>query len=361
MDDSKYRPLIIFLLSLTKINTMKKTLLFIALVSGSMVNAQLNLSNEPAIGENSTMFLCDSFVTNYAGTTGSGVTWDYSTIMGYPGETRLVEVVDATTTPDASSFPASTKAIKVGTSLVTYFNSSAASRISQGFKFTEPSIGDVLATFETDDQIMMTYPFDFGSTVSDNYAGTIDFVFNSIPVNEALTGVSTATVDGAGTLIFPGGISVLNVIRVYSLDTTLTTVPIVGAVEVIREQYEYYDLTSQNLPIFIHSTVTMQQPSAAPLAVTPMVLSNYEGNYLTINENSFDFVVYPNPANDYIIVKGDFSSDTKSIITDQSGRVVLTPSIISGQSIDLSSLESGVYMIVIENNGSTSTKTIVKK
>ena len=342
---------------------MKRSLLLVALVISSMTSAQsLDLSNEPIIGDASTMFLCDSFATNYDAINGSGVTWDYSTILAYPGETRDIEVIDATTTAEAASFPTSVKAFDIGGTIVTYFNSTAASRISQGFTFSEPTLGDVISTFENDELVMMDYPFSFGTSTSDTYSGTVDFSFNGFPVNEALTGNALSSIDGSGTMLFPNDVTVSNVIRLRSIDTSNTTAPIVGAVEIIREQYEYYDLASQNLPIFIHSTITMQQPGAAPLGVVPMVLSFYEGNYLGVNNTeAFTFAVYPNPANDYVVVKGEFTNETTASIIDQSGRVVSTPNVISGQPIDISSLESGVYMIAIQNNGSTVTKTIIKK
>lgn len=343
---------------------MKRSLLLVALVISSMTSAQsLDLSNEPAIGETSNMFLCDSFAVNYEAITGSGVTWDYSTLLGYAGSTQVVEVVNATTTTEAASYPTSVKALKIGNSIMTYFNSTAASRVSQGFIFTEPSLGDVVSTFENDNLTMMDYPFSFGSTTTDTYSGTVDFVFNMIPINEPLTGNSISEIDGSGTMLFPNGVTVNNVIRLRTIDTSSTDLTAMGAgiMDIARDQYEYYDLANQNLPIFIHSTITILQ-AGTTLLIAPLVLSLYEGNYLGINETeAFTFAVYPNPSNDYVIVEGEFTNETTAKVVDQSGRIVLTPNVISGQPIDISSLENGVYMIAIQNNGSTATKTIIKK
>jgi hypothetical protein len=341
---------------------MKKTLLFVSILISSFSQAQsLTLANEYAIGEFSDMHLVDSFANNLDAVTGIGVTWDYSDLLGYPGEARLVEVLDATTQPDYSSFPGSTKAIKIGSSITTYFTSDATSRTSQGFKFTEPTLGDVYATFSSDPLTMVTYDFGYGSSLTDSYAGNIDFSYNGFPVNEALTGEAYAWVDGTGTMLFPGGVSVSNVIRYKSIDTSLTTVPLLGAVELIREQYEYYDLATQNLPIFIHSNVVMRPPGGSALADLSIVLSKYEANYTAVGSiQNNDFTVSPNPTLNGIKINGEFTSDANGEIKDASGKTVKSFNVLNGMNIDLSSLEQGVYFLHVSSNGISTIKSIVK-
>ncbi|MFT6982162.1 MAG: hypothetical protein ACJAUD_000929, partial [Crocinitomicaceae bacterium] len=65
---------------------MKKILLSTFLFASVTVNAQMTSANEPAIGETSNMFLCDSFTVNLDAVSGVGVTWDYTSVVGYPGE-----------------------------------------------------------------------------------------------------------------------------------------------------------------------------------------------------------------------------------------------------------------------------------
>jgi hypothetical protein len=343
---------------------MKKPLLFTFLLASTMASAQMTSANEPSIGETSTMFLCDSFAVNLDGITGSAVTWDYSSLLGYYGETRTVDVVDPATTAYASDFTSSTKAFQVESALITYFSSTASDRTSQGFMFSEASLGDVVATYDggANDQVMVTYPFANGNYLTDTYTGTVDYNYNGFPVNESMNGNAYAWVDGEGTLLLPNSVSVANVIRYKSIDTAFTTAPIIGAVELVRTQYEYYDYASQNLPVFIHTTIAMAQPGGLPLAEVSMVLSKYEANYLSVDEvNEVEFDVYPNPASNNVVVKGDLSADAVATIIDQSGRIILTTEIVNGQSIDISSLTNGIYMITIQDNGFVSTKSIVKE
>lgn len=342
---------------------MKKVLLSAFLFATLAANAQMTSANEPAIGETSNMFLCDSFTVNLDAIAGTGVTWDYTSLEGYAGEIRVVDVVDPTSTPYAASYPTSTKAFQVENALTTYFTSSASERASQGFHFYEVTFGDVLATYANDEQIMLTYPFAYGNSAVDAYDGNVDYSYNGFPVSETLIGNSYAWIDGSGTLDLPNGVSLTNVIRYKSVDTAATTVPLLGAAELIRTQYEYYDYADQNLPVFIHTTINLALPGGgAPLASITMVLSKHEANYLAIADiNEFTFNVFPNPATDKFSVKGNFSAEATGSIIDQSGRVLETMNVQNGQSINISDLATGSYFFAIEDNGFITTKTIVKK
>jgi len=255
---------------------MKRVILFGALLCSTAVFSQsLDLSNEPTIGQSQTMFLCDSFANTYDGTTGSGVTWDYSTLAKYDGITRSVTIENATLDANASFYPTSTKTIVVENTLTTFFNSDASGRVSQGFVFTEPSFGELIAAFDVDEETLVSYPFALGNSLSDIYEGDLTFDFNGVPMNPSATGSAYAWIDGQGTLLLPDGTSATNVIRYKLIDTTLTDIgPPFGLLEVVRTQYEYYDLATTNLPILTLSRIAIQQPGGgAPLTDNSMVLS----------------------------------------------------------------------------------------
>ncbi len=342
---------------------MRKPLLFTFLLAASFTQAQMTTSNEPTIGESSTLFVVDSFATNYSGTTGAGVTWDYSTITGYNGVTEDVECVDPTTNANSASFPGATKLLIVG-DIEQFFTSSLTDRTSQGFQYTEATFGEILVTYENDPSILCTYPFaQGGATVNDNYDGTIDFTFNGLPVNESLTGTITAEVDGEGTLMLPNSVTLSNVIRYHSTENASTTLPLVGAVDVIKEQYEYYDYANSNLPVFIHLSISiLPSGGGTPITETSLVLSQEDGAFVNVEElETFDFTVAPNPANDIVTVFGTFDADATAQLLDASGRVINTFGIENGQTIDVSNLNSGMYLLTINNAGKTTTKTVVKK
>lgn len=344
---------------------MKKHLLFTSMLVASLSQAQqLDLTNEPAIAEGVMMYVCDSLTDSYASTTGTGVTWDYSQLLGLNGTTKTLEILDATLTADAASFPTSTKVMSIEGVIKNYFNSTATERVSQGFVYNEPSLGSVLATFDSDNETTIQYPFVNGDYFTDNFSGMIDFTFNGIPQNPTCSGAIYASIDGQGTLILPSSNTYTNVIRYKSVDTILTQVIFVTAldVELVRTQYEYYDIANNNLPLFVYTIVQFeQQGSTTPLLEQVNVISSIQPleNVGLAKVTNLEFSVYPNPSEGVINFKGIFDANTSAIVYDQSGRVVSTiQTLVNGQSIDLSHLNKGMYLVSLNDNGIQTTKTI---
>jgi hypothetical protein len=344
---------------------MKKQLLFTALLLSGVSQAQsLTQTNEPIIGDTKLMYVCDTLTPSYSSITGSAVTWDYSQIIGMNGDTKTIEIIDPSTTANASSFPSSTKAFSIQGSITNYFNSSPTARISQGFVYEEPTFGTVLATFDTDEQTTIQYPFAYSNNFSDLFAGQLSFSFNGFPQNPTCTGASYASIDGQGTLLLPNSTTLSNVIRYKIVDTVFTQVAIIATdIEFIRTQFEYYDVAS-SLPVFLHSNVMIQQAgSPTPIVEQTIILSSIEPTEsLGLKEKSNSFSVYPNPSEGMVTFKGDFSADASAVIYDQTGRIVSTvSSLTNGQIADLSSLNKGIYFVVINNNGAQSTQSITLK
>ncbi|MDG1428743.1 MAG: T9SS type A sorting domain-containing protein [Crocinitomicaceae bacterium] len=344
---------------------MNKVLLLGALLCSTLSFSQsLTFANEPAIAQTQSMFLCDSFADTYPTITGSGVTWDYSDLAFFPGITRSVTIEDATSATYASDFPTATKTINVENTLTTYFHSDANGRVSAGFVFTEATFGDLLAVFDTDEETLVSYPFALGGSLSDSYSGTLYFDFNGIAQSPAAAGNAYAWIDGQGTLIAADGSSIPNVIRYKLVDTTLTNVVIFGDLEVVRTQYEYYDLANSNLPILTFSRIVMQQPGGgAAIADNSVVLSvALPTEIVGLDEaEDLNYTVYPNPTEDNIKLQGDFDNDATAAIYDQSGRILMNLPVSNGTSIDLSSFNTGMYLLKVTNNGAVTTKTVVKK
>ena len=344
---------------------MKKQLLYASMLMASLSQAQqLDLTNEPAILESAVMYVCDTLTDPYTTTTGTGVTWDYSQILGLNGTTKTLEILDPASTADAASFPTSTKVMSIQGVIKNYFNSTATDRISQGFVYNEPSLGTVLATFDADNETTINYPFMNGNYFVDNFSGMLAFSFNGLPQNPVCTGSIRAEIDGQGTLMLPSSNTFTNVIRYKSVDTVFTQVIFVTTLDVqlVRTQYEYYDIANNNLPLFVFTNVQFgQQGSATALLEQTNVISSIQPLQnvgIEIVSNN-DFSVYPNPSEGIINFKGSFDSNASAIIYDQSGRVVSTiETLVNGQSIDLSQLNKGMYLVSVNNNGVQTTKTI---
>lgn len=343
---------------------MKKILLFATLLSSSAFG-QMTQANEPAIGTSASMYLCDSLVDNYESTTGVGVTWDYSTIDGIFNTTKNVDVLDATLTAETDSFPGATYAINVGGSLTSYYSSTATERVSQGFLYFEPSFSDpVYAMFSNDLETVATYPFAVTNSVTDNFDGYFDWVYNTIPIHETLTGNSIATVDGTGTLLLPQSTTIPNVLRYKLIDTSYTTLPLLGPAQLVRTQFEYYDYATSNLPVFIHSSLAVQTPGGASLIENNIVLSSVQPTTwvgLTENEILSNVIVSPNPATDKITVQGTESNNTNFTLVDASGRTVVSGKLAIDGVIELNGVKGGHYFLKISNEKGTTTKNVVIK
>ena len=346
---------------------MKKQLLIASLAFASITNAQsLTQANEPSVGQNSTMYLCDSNATNLASVTGNTAVWDYSQLGKYTSQLRTINIIDPSTTTNASSFSGSTSAFQIQNFITTYSSSTSGGRNSQGFVFQEPTFGNVIAEYSSNNEILMSYPFAYSNTSTDNFAGTLSFSISGIPQNPSCTGTVTSTIDGQGSLTV-GNTTIPNVIRYRIEDHTLANVAFFGNIEFIRTQYEYYDLANSNMPIFIHANAVLQNVgSTSPLINRSLVLSSIQPTNIvqpnaSITFNSLNnFNIYPNPTKGELNFNGEFSSDAQARLIDQTGREIIeASSLTNGSKIDLSTINKGLYIIEITNNGVKTTQNIV--
>ncbi len=340
---------------------MKKGLLFASLFLTTIGNAQsLTQANEPQIGANITMYVCDSAFADFASTNGNGVTWNFAAITGYSGiPSKNISVA----APSDNSFSPATKVTSIDGFISTYWTSSSTDRTSQGFVYTDVTVGDVEVKFATDNEKIANYPFALTNTFTDSYSGTL---YNgTITASGAVpcTGTATAIIDGQGTLVLPGNITLPNVIRYKVTENSSATITFSGfpiPVGVNRVQYDYYDINNSALPVFSHIQLNVTQNSS-PINSTTLVLSTVEPTLLaSIAENSKNnFAVYPNPTQGKVTVKGDFAAGASLVVMDQTGRIVTSlESVNNGSTIDLSNVQKGMYSVVITNNGSRTIKTI---
>lgn len=334
---------------------MKKGLLLVSIFLASQTSfGQLTEANEPAVGASNMMFVVDTMDVTLASilaVTGTDVEWNYTTVGMNSSSTSAIAVEAAASTPNGVSFPASAKAITQGT-ILQYFSSTPTERVSQGYVFNEPTMGEVVVTFENDPARLMTYPFNYGTVNTDTYSGSTTLMGGA--VTASVTGEIHSTIDGTGTLKLPGGLDVPNVFRVTTIDTTTADAGMM-TVEVIRVQFEYYDLNDGELPVFVDAYL-----SISGVGEQRQVLSK---NFATVglSDNTIENVVmYPNPSNGSFTIKGNFSKGNVEV-TDLTGKTVYAAEISSGTNIVLNDVKSGVYMVKLSANDKTSVQKITIK
>lgn len=338
---------------------MKKSLLalsFLPLFSF----AQMTEANDPAIGTTATLYLCDSNTVRYENVTGTGVTWDYSNLLGVQELTKTLTVAAVDPLTVDSIFVGATKKYSIDNLLTTYYNTSATERVSQGNIFSEPSLGEVFVNWSVDNQKLNNYPFVVNDELYDAVDGGIISANPLVPIDTVADGGSYSTVDGVGTLKLQQN-DYTNVIRYYITDTLNTVIynSIFGEqpINLVREWYEYYHYPTSNLPIFV--VVSIKLTSALLNNQSTLVLSKDMPNaYIGLNENNIGtFDLYPNPADQVLNInsEGDFNYS----ISNVNGEVLINNA--NAKTLDISSFSAGIYFVKLQNAKGVQVKKIVKK
>jgi hypothetical protein len=326
-------------------------LLATSLITGAAFG-QFNSGNEPAIGTSTTLFVVDSSAPSYSGTIGTGVTWDYSGTGGYAAtDTKTIAVIAA---PSSGNFSTSTKAIQIPGFITTYFTSSSSERLSQGFSFEDASAGTIDVVLNSNPELLMTYPFAVTNSLTDAFSGNA--YTTAIPTPIPTTGTITASVDGSGTLKLAGNTTLTNVLR-YKIVEHATANAGFLTVDIDRIQFEYYDLANSNLPVFVHSQLTINMGTASTQTLVMSAILPTETAGLT-DLNSAEFGLYPNPANESVVITGLTGTESISII-DMAGTTVKTAeSTGTAQTLNVSDLQAGIYNVVVLANGSKTVKKL---
>lgn len=345
---------------------MKKNLLLAAsLMIGATSFAQFDQNNEPNVGDGTTLYVIDSMAPAMENETGANANWDYSSYGGYGNDSRVLTVLDPASTSYQSEFSSSSDALDIQSFLKTFYSSTASERTSQGFVYTDGSVGDIVVEFTTDEAVQYQYPFALSDNFTDAFEGTATFDVGGGPQTEPATGELTASVDGTGTLTLADGVSFSNVTRYKLEDSTTVNVQFLGEFTLKRTQFEYYDLANSTMPVFVHTSVYFGQGGTA-MSEFDLVLSYEDPAYvLGVDENNplVDTRVYPNPASEQINVVLPNNVDAANVsIVDALGREVYTGEISAvNQKVDVSELNEGMYFVTIKSGDLVATKTVVIK
>lgn len=343
---------------------MKKRFLLLSLLSSSLINAQsLTQANEPILGASTTMFVCDTSFSSYDEISGAGAVWDFSTISAQAENLSLTMSVKPS---ENKEFINSTKITEIAGFLSMYWNSTTDEKSSQGFVFTENSLGDIIINYSKNNEKLMSYPFSMVSTVLDTFIGTISN--SSLQLKDVpCEGRITSTNDGVGTLKLPNNTTYSNVFRHKIVESTVGTVTIPNFEDILtkvnRTQYDYYAPENESaLPVFSHITVKINAKGLNKIVT--MVLSSVQpttvASVSTLKEQKFS--VYPNPTTDKIIIKGEFTENSSAKIVDQLGRVVKIIEVVKdGTEIDLSTIHAGIYILTVSQNGTETQERISVK
>lgn len=86
------------------------------------------------------------------------------------------------------------------------------------------------------------------------------------------------------------------------------------------------------------------------------------GDFAGVNENSLAGVsIYPNPSEGIITVTNDNASSNNIMVYDMFGKLLFTKEVNSDTTIDLSSKESGIYLVKVSNESGSMVERVVIK
>ena len=268
----------------------------------------------------------------------------------------------APTATELASFP--------GTTMVsTYINSNDNSVVSKSycsgtFSVASGIVGSGGLTGYSDSELTLNYntnaidlgsfPKVYGANTSDTVEGT--FIYGIY--TGTFAGTFTTTVDASGTMNSSVD-GIVNVIRLKTVEALQITYPGLGDVGIFEQTtYRYY--RDGDFWPYVKSTNRIIAVAALGLNSNDNIIEKAPAYFeLSIPKITFDKTVslYPNPATNTINVSSSLEIISMTVI-DQLGKVVLTNT--ASSSLDVSSLQNGVYFIRIETEAGPGMKKFVK-
>jgi hypothetical protein len=348
---------------------MKKQLLLVtALLAGATsVTAQTwTSSDEPAVGASTILYVVDSLAPNFANLTGADQTWDYSDISGYNDNSKVVSILDPSTTMYASEFPSSTRVMDIPGYMQMFQTISTEEKLTQGIILPIDGFGDAIIEFNANNQKALEYPATSTTSFMDDFSGTFTFGADSQPAS----GDIFVAVDGTGTLLLPGEVIYSDVMRIHTIDTTYTAIDaglgIPLSVMIVRNQYDYMKASVSAFPLFSHNSVKVFVTGFPDEILLGVVLSSenpttFVGTSELGNLSSFN--VYPNPSNGEVFITVP-SVDESSAITvyDAVGKEIHSVKVTSTTTtVSLHNEPKGVYFVRMTSAGEQKTAKLVLK
>lgn len=118
-------------------------------------------------------------------------------------------------------------------------------------------------------------------------------------------------------------------------------------------------------PINVRGTGTMTVKfyrASNPMEFSEVVVIGQAWKAVAINApKALSLSVYPNPANDHLFVSQTEINKGRYEIMDANGKLILSADFVSGQSIDIALLESGLYTLRLIGDNQVAVQTFVKE
>ncbi len=335
---------------------MKKNFFLLACVVVTLTGkAQYTLtaSSNPTVGDVYNFDYADTTGIN-GGASGMGVLWNYTNLSMMFAYSHTYTNVAATT--NGTSFPTANIAELDGTNTL-YYNYSTTKVDYLG------SSNSGYTAVNSDPETFYTLPFSYGSSSSDNSASS--YTISGIPYS--MTGTTTATGEGTGTLNLPNGMSYSNVLKmkiVRKLDIVIPGTSFLA--ENTLTSYLWLS-SADKFPLLVVSTNSTKEgttiTSSKGVSVNRIVHLDVNTQMNTGN----DFAVFPIPAKKdiYLNFRVTENEPYKVSIYNTLGKSIKNIELnhlkigLCNEHVDLSELNTGIYFIKLSGKNTESIRKII--
>ncbi len=291
---------------------------------------------------------------------GENQTWDFSDVVAAPSDSRFVfSYVDPATTPFVDSFPNATVAATV-TTLGTFGNYSYYLEDASSYQ-TLGSANDDSFTKMTDTQKGFCYPLRYGDSFNDDY----EYFIESSYFNSKTHATSFNEYDAYGTLLLPQG-TFNDVARFVQYREEIDTLSIVAGINIITINLDttvgwitpefssqlalYQRIRTITIENFAGQIDTTENTYDEFFTYDDIVMPGIPSSTQDLLDNSPQWEVYPNPAQDLVQVKSNFPDPRERRFTLLNTLGVTTQSFRSKElpTLDVTNLPAGMYWLKIE-------------
>jgi hypothetical protein len=334
------------------------TILFLAF----NLNAQITLTSStctPQPGDQVNEIMVPDFTFDIS-QSGPNVTWDFSSATG---ETSSFEYIDLSSSTKPDTFPLANIVADYSylivpiTVVIEYYYS-----ISDSALALEGEISAGKMTKYTDKKEVLKFPITYNDVFMETFSGTATETTNfpeDAQFSYTISGTIEISADAYGTLILPDTTvnDVLCIRTIYEYTDSMA-----GEYHEITDTITYWYDTIQSNPLV---TTYISYINGNEELRVAYLINEFEVNNNQVNTSELELnplAIYPNPANDFVIVEN--IEDTKQIdIYDIRGIRVKTAFSNDGKAkINLTDLSSGVYFITyIKDKRSFTKKMFVNK
>jgi hypothetical protein len=332
---------------------MKKIFLLILLASIQIkVQGQTLISEHfPSPGDVYKYFYTDTLGI-VPGAAGSAQIWNFEDL-----NVDTVLQIDTYLSPITTTPPITGHTTALGDSLTGYsfYKNTATEYTMMGLSDS----GNVTVVPYSNPMVLLTFPFTFGNTNTDNFAFTTTYQGNNVNA----TGSVNTVADGTGNLLLPQG-AFNNVLRVkYTIVTNLSV--LVFNVTQTQNIYEWYDGNYKFPLLHIEQTVTTDPFGGAPTVDKVVWVEATGPAGLNSKTHNSDFSLMPNPADDQVNLKffNTTTNQTKVTICNSLGQLVYENNNVNANlnqlNIQTGDLQNGVYFVTVIQNNQTFTKKLV--